>query len=137
MTDEVKLDPCPFCRKPLSVRHPNLNPLGRCETEGCWMEQRRISVPLDDPAQLAQWNTRPTPSPASSPIKEDEVERVAKAVMVAQGCGLTIEGEHVFCDDPRAFAKRSCECREIARAAIDALSTPRAKPAPASLEEVR
>ena len=57
------LKPCPFCGEPLHIRS-GVNSYGRCETEGCWMSERAITVPLSDPRQVAQWNTRArSPSP--------------------------------------------------------------------------
>lgn len=56
-------------------------------------------------------------------IREKAIEAAARAAMKADGCGLTIEGEHVFCDDPRADREIGldvCLCKRGARAAIDA-----------------
>lgn len=54
------------------------------------------------------------------PTKE-MLEAGARALMILDGCGLTIEGERVFCDDPRAMAPNdSCVCKAGARAAIEA-----------------
>jgi len=56
-----KLSPCPFCQKPLTLGG-GVNPYGRCETPDCWLNERRISISLDVPKQLEQWNRR-TPAP--------------------------------------------------------------------------
>lgn len=51
----------------------------------------------------------------------DMVEKVAKVIMAELGCGLTIEGEHVFCDDPRApdeIKQDGCECKSAGLRAI-------------------
>lgn len=44
------------------------------------------------------------------------LERAARAIMKAQDCGLTRNGEHVFCDQ--------CECMDIARAVLEELREP-------------
>ncbi len=52
------------------------------------------------------------------------IERVARAIMLDDGCGLTLNGERVFCDSPglphEARGAR-CGCKCAARAAIEAL----------------
>lgn len=51
------------------------------------------------------------------------VEKVARAVMIADGCGCTFEGERVFCDHPglpEEVQGAHCGCKENARAAIKA-----------------
>ncbi len=53
----VELLPCPFCRKPIRIKH-SVNPLGTCETDGCFMAEARIGIPLDDPVQVSRWNRR-------------------------------------------------------------------------------
>ena len=55
MSGELK--PCPFCRKPLFIRE-SVNAYGRCDTPGCWMHERKMTVPLGDRDQVAAWNTR-------------------------------------------------------------------------------
>ena len=44
------------------------------------------------------------------------VERVARAIMEATGCGLMRDGQRVFCDH--------CDCRSAATAAIAAMREP-------------
>lgn len=51
------LKPCPFCGAPLYIRS-GVNAYGRCETEGCWLHARKITVPLHDPVQVAAFNIR-------------------------------------------------------------------------------
>lgn len=57
-------------------------------------------------------------------MTEAQFAAAARAIMLADGCGLTIEGERVFCDDPRAddFGEnpRECMCKIGARAALTA-----------------
>lgn len=61
----VVLAACPFCGQQLTRSTRKINVAARCETEDCWMSDRRITVLLDDPIQVAQWNTR-TPPPVSA-----------------------------------------------------------------------
>jgi hypothetical protein len=61
-----KLLPCPFCTKPLTLGG-GVNPYGRCETADCWLAERRISISLEDPKQLEQWNRR-TPAPEGEAV---------------------------------------------------------------------
>jgi hypothetical protein len=63
----VQLEPCPFCGEPL-WEGGGRNPYGRCETGDCWMNARRMVVPLDDHRQVSQWNTRPGRSGASDDV---------------------------------------------------------------------
>lgn len=58
MTSELK--PCPFCLKSLRIKS-GVNPYGVCETERCWMKERQIAVPCDDPFSSDAWNTRAVP----------------------------------------------------------------------------
>lgn len=60
--ERVRLEPCPFCGVPLTVR-PSVNEVGLCDTPGCWMNQRMIGVVLDDPNQVQGWNRRAHLSP--------------------------------------------------------------------------
>lgn len=58
------------------------------------------------------------------------VERVARAIMLNDCCGCTLDdGERVFCNDARLppDVKRGeppCECQSNARAAIEAMREP-------------
>lgn len=53
-----------------------------------------------------------------------KLEEVGLAIITANGCGLTIDGERAFCDDPRTDHPQKCECRLAARAAIEAMREP-------------
>lgn len=64
------LKPCPFCGVDLYVRPAKFNRYGRCDTEGCWAYERKVTVPLEDPAQVAGWNRR---APAEADLAEFEV----------------------------------------------------------------
>jgi len=55
--EQAGLEPCPFCEQPLTIGG-GVNPYGRCDTKGCWMNASRISVAIDDPKMVAIWNTR-------------------------------------------------------------------------------
>jgi hypothetical protein len=63
---------CPFCGQSMYVRR-GVNPSARCDTEDCWMAERSIAIPLDDPRQLAQWNKRPEAQPPAAPSTANEV----------------------------------------------------------------
>jgi hypothetical protein len=69
--------------------------------------------------------------------EETMVERCATAVMISDGCGYSVEGEHVLCDnlsalkglpDPygKPLYREVCDCRAAAIAVIDALMEPTA-----------
>ena len=58
---------CPFCGAALRIRN-SVNAYGQCETEGCWMNARKVIVPLDDPRQVSDWNTRAR-TPDTAPRK--------------------------------------------------------------------
>lgn len=60
MTDqpEKALLPCPFCGQPLAYTSGKLNISGRCDTKDCWLHERKIAIPIDDPRQVSAFNTR-------------------------------------------------------------------------------
>jgi len=84
-----KLLPCPFCQKPLTLGG-GVNPYGRCETPDCWLNERRISISLEDPKQLEQWNRR-TPAPEGEACPHDayETDAAGQAVRCVD-CGMAI-----------------------------------------------
>lgn len=54
---DVKLKPCPFCGAP-PYQHSSLtNPWAACKTARCWGAKLPI-VSLDNPPDVAAWNTR-------------------------------------------------------------------------------
>ncbi len=61
-SDIEALAECPFCGVPLTIRR-SVNPSARCDTDGCWMCERMIAIPLDDPRHVAAWNTRARKEP--------------------------------------------------------------------------
>lgn len=73
MSDILKS--CPFCQKPLTVR-AGVNAYGRCDTPSCWMEARKIALPLDDPEQVRAWNRRASESTVAA--LRAEVERLIR-----------------------------------------------------------
>lgn len=94
----MTLEPCPFCQNPLYV-DSTVNPLARCETDGCWMNARQLSFPVDDPAQVKTWNmraeTRPSAPTAKWPLRarvwtrESTNEKVLEIEGVINDCHLT------------------------------------------------
>ncbi len=66
---------------------------------------------------------------------ESMVEKCGLAACVASNCGYTVEGKRVLCDDAAALGnlqdgygkplyQQRCDCRESARAVIEALLEP-------------
>lgn len=58
-------------------------------------------------------------------------DAAAMAVMMTDGCGLTIDGERVLCDDPRAKPDERCTpcmCRESAKAVLALFDPPLTSP---------
>lgn len=53
----VELKACPWCQKPMAITG-GCNPIGRCDTENCWMHERKMAVAVDSPFMVEQWNTR-------------------------------------------------------------------------------
>lgn len=52
-------------------------------------------------------------------------EVIAQAVMIANGCGLTLENTRAFCDDARAeqdIRAEKCDCKGAAGSIIEALT---------------
>lgn len=63
-----------------------------------------------------------TPNTPASERVPEMVERVALAIAIDGGCGLTIEGKRALCDHPRSIQPaQHCDCRSAARAAIAAI----------------
>lgn len=77
-----ELKPCPMCNRPLTVSL-GVNPTARCNTPDCWISERRIGIPLDDPKQVAAWNTR---APAvDTDRRERLIDIAAKALWISGG----------------------------------------------------
>ena len=73
----VILKPCPFCGSALTISRGH-NPMGRCDTPGCWMRDRAIAVPLDDHHQAETWNRRPIqPDAFAAALRDDLVAEIA------------------------------------------------------------
>jgi hypothetical protein len=65
------------------------------------------------------------PGGAQSPVVLGPTQEdvVAHAIMMDDGCGLTINGQRTLCDDPRAMEKPDrCYCRRSAKAALAAIA---------------
>jgi hypothetical protein len=61
---------------------------------------------------------------ARAPVGEELREKVARAIMEDDGCGLTYECQRVFCDDSRLPADvrhSKCACNSGADAALSAI----------------
>jgi hypothetical protein len=74
---------------------------------------------------------RPKPSP-------DALREAALAVAIAQGCGLTFDGQRTLCTDPRAspdIRADECSCQLSAQAVLAALASPPTPAAPDALRE--
>ena len=78
---------CPFCGAALRIRN-SVNAYGHCETEGFWMNARKVIVPLDDPRQVSGWNTRAR-TPDTAPSQSDTETDDNGEAMICTGCGST------------------------------------------------
>jgi hypothetical protein len=80
------------------------------------------------------------PGAAQSPVVWGATQEdvVAHAIMMDDGCGLTINGQRTLCDDPRAMEEPDrCYCRRSAKAALAALAAqPTAAPVEPTLSEI-
>lgn len=94
---DVALDPCPFCGSYLSFSSGKLNKAGRCDTDGCWMHDRKFTVPLSDPHQVEQWNTR-TALRTQAPMPAASAEPVAWMYVKHTGQGLVSLFRRTHCD---------------------------------------
>ncbi|KMS59953.1 hypothetical protein V474_07530 [Novosphingobium barchaimii LL02] len=56
--DQHGIAACPFCGNHLTYSSGKFNKVGRCDTQGCWLCERKLTVPVDAPDQIAQFNTR-------------------------------------------------------------------------------
>jgi len=88
------------------------------------------AAPVDDQgricltAEAAQEIALALKSRCEQEPSEEQVEAVARAFRDETICGCSVNGEHVFCDDPRlsdAVRTHQCECKKGARTAIQAL----------------
>jgi hypothetical protein len=105
-----RLEPCPFCGKPLYVRN-SVNPHARCKTEGCFGAKMPV-VNLDVPSDVAAWNTRALRQ--ASPMVVTDEERIGWAIFVADGHGADPD-DWLYKDGPRI------RCKKLAIAAIKAM----------------
>lgn len=68
-----KLQPCPFCAKPLTLRWRQINPRAGCKTEGCF-GAKMPAIALDDETEIAAWNTREQPAASQPPQARDATQ---------------------------------------------------------------
>lgn len=55
-------------------------------------------------------------------ITEATIQKAALAAAIAEGCGLTVDGVRMICNDPRAPGEvwqERCSCLNCARAALE------------------
>lgn len=76
--DSDALVACPFCGKGLFMRKGR-NPYGRCETDDCWLSDRKIMIPLDDPHQVEQFARRPIEERQAAEI--DRLRRAGSLIL--------------------------------------------------------
>jgi hypothetical protein len=116
--DSLDLKPCPFCGGPATKAIAVVSDCQiRCENDDCIGPH---TTAYNEADVIRQWNARPAtvaqPAVVWGPTQEDVV---AHAIMLDDGCGLTVNGQRVLCDDPRAMEKpERCYCRRAARAAL-------------------
>jgi hypothetical protein len=119
------LEPCPFCGAPLFFNGNKMNPYGRCETEGCWMHDRKCTVPTDDPWQVGQWNRRVHAQPVADACGVTDADREAAAKCVEHGLSRpnplnvrqgVVDSWHLV----QAFARHRLQSVAAATAAKDA-----------------
>ena len=99
--DDRELLACPFCAKPLYVKRGKINPSARCMTEDCYGQKMSV-VNLDDPRDVAAWNTRSAalPEQAENPSREEWLVIAADIIDAA------------FISPPKGY-KVKCENREL------------------------
>lgn len=111
------------------------SPSGR-EVRRVRLSEHRQAVSDEDVNEFGLIETPLYAAPHPSPARDDQVEavtdemvgRAAVAVMKEDGCGYTINGLHVLCDDNladglvdgygKALKQERCDCRVMARAAL-------------------
>jgi hypothetical protein len=115
--------PCPFCGNKPAIEDRDL--AGKAKTIFCaehdCIGPSTTAASYDDAA--VQWNRRADAAQSPVVLGPTQEDAVAHAIMMDDGCGLTINGQRTLCDDPRAMEKPDrCYCRRSAKAALAALS---------------
>ena len=72
MSEELKLKPCPRCRKDVSVIHAHGCKFIRCD---CGIQSSRYGEHIADRHMVADWNCRPVEDSQAARIAELEAER--------------------------------------------------------------
>lgn len=80
----MMLKSCPFCGNHLSIR-AGVNGYGRCDTEGCWIKDRFVVVPLDDERQTTAWNCRATPLASTGAVSGAERDVLSTSELALTG----------------------------------------------------
>jgi len=83
--DEHGIAPCPFCGQPLTYSSGRFNKAGRCDTVGCWLNERKMTVPVDALDQVAQFNTRPPADICGGEVVDPELIARVEFIMNAPG----------------------------------------------------
>lgn len=101
--DERTLAVCPFCGQPLAQSSGKVNMVAYCDTEDCWMHERKITVVLDDARQVAAWNRRARPADqfAESAKNPTEIADAMKAALLpfARAAQIRLCGGDHWTDD--------------------------------------
>jgi Lar family restriction alleviation protein len=121
--------PCPFCGPGQSMVDPWYDDVAKRWSIGCGRcgasSGRSVHAEGSKEAAIKAWNTRGVGDVAQSPVVLGPTQEdvVAHAIMMDDGCGLTINGQRTLCDDPRAMEKPDrCYCRRSAKAALAAIA---------------
>jgi hypothetical protein len=90
-----------------------------------WIRDQRWNenADLDDICARAEAALSASSAPEPSP---DALREAAIAVAIAQGCGLTFDGQRTLCTDPRAspdIRADECSCRLSAQAVLTAIAS--------------
>lgn len=119
MTTETKLEPCPWCRRPLYQRWYRANPHAECRTEGCFGARCPV-VNLDDSIMVAAWNTRAAPAVESA--RQQALEEAAKVADARREQWLQRWRASGDIEPKIPYGAKARECADIA-AAIRALAS--------------
>jgi hypothetical protein len=79
-TEQTKLEPCPFCGKPLTAKRW-LKPFAQCQTEGCFGRKIPV-VSLDVPSDVEAWNTRASTASTAAAQPEARASAIEECIKV-------------------------------------------------------